>query len=356
MSNNSMVVYETQMGQIELNSSIVRQVIAKGDDITDAEVYAFIQLCKYRKLNPFLGEAHLVKFSGKCSQIVGLSVFQKRLNNNPKNEGFELGVITIDDKNVIHEREGTFFPSEIEKLVGAYIILYKKGNKPLKWTINLKDYQKIIIDKYTKKERPQGQWQTMPAVMITKCCFVAGVRYFYPEEFSGMYSADEMGIDENEIIEIVEPINQEQIDQLKEISKDEKYKYDDEKLIEYVLNKCVDENYLENSNIEDIPVNKFENIKKLIEKYKNKKIRELNKKEQIEKELNKKEQSEKEQSEKEQIEKEQIEKIEAEKIDNEIKEALSKKVEIEDKKETKNTNRKTKKTDDNKEVKNKNEK
>ena len=39
MSN--LISYETSTGSVELNNNIVRQVIAKGDGITDAEIFSF---------------------------------------------------------------------------------------------------------------------------------------------------------------------------------------------------------------------------------------------------------------------------------------------------------------------------
>lgn len=343
---NNLVKYDTASGEVTLDFNIVRQSIAVGEDITDAEIFNFMQLCKFKKLNPFLKEAYLVKFKGKCSIIVGLSVFQKRLNNHRLNEGFELGVITVDENKKIKRYEGTFFPDP-EKLVGAYVIFKKKGCQPLTWTVALKDYQKMTTDKYTKKIRPQGQWQDMPAVMITKCCFVAGVRYFYPEEFGGLYSADEIGIDENEVIEVMQPIDDEQIEQLKTESISKKYNIDSDGLIKYILENCVKNNVLENENIEDIPKTKFKIVFDLITKYRLKKENEL----KIKEELSKKEKEKKDSKLEDEIK-------EAKKSPDPeaLKDALIKKEEIEDKKETKKTNTKTKKTDDNKEVKKKNEK
>jgi len=333
-NDNSLVVYKSMGEEIRLNNLIVRSTIAKGEGITDTEIYNFIQLCKYRKLNPFLGEAYLVKFGGVCSQIVGLSVFQQRLNNNPKNEGFELGIITIDDKNIIHEREGTFFPSEIEKLIGAYVVLHKKGVKPLKWTVNLKAYQKEIFDKKINMKRPQGQWQSMPEVMITKCCFVAGVRYYYPEEFGGMYSAEEIGMDENEIIEITQTVTDEQIEQLKQEAKSSKYNDETaDKLIEYILNKLVEKNTLRNSNIEDIPEKSFEEILKLIKTFKYKKIMEIEKEESRKISEIKLKERKSEESKSEEIEKEELQDPEA------YKDKLIKK-EIENEKQQKSKTKK----------------
>lgn len=277
-NNNNLVQYQTPSGEITLTNQLVRQSIAVGDNITDGEVFNFMQLCKFKKLNPFLKEAYLVKYSGKCSTIVGLSVFQKRLNNHKLNEGFELGVITINSEKVIHRHEGTFFPKEYETLVGAYVIFKKKGCIDLTWTVSLDDYIKKVTDKYTKKLRPQGQWQDMPAVMITKCCFVAGVRYFYPEEFGGMYSADEIGIDENEIIEIIQPIEDFQIEELKKASISKKYKIDSDSLINYILENCVVNNVLESEKIEEIPMSKFKIVFDLITKYRIKKEKEIQRK------------------------------------------------------------------------------
>ena len=64
-SNNEIVVkYEVEGQEIKLTPTIVQQYIVGTDaKITLPEFKMFTELCKVRKLNPFLREAYLIKYS-----------------------------------------------------------------------------------------------------------------------------------------------------------------------------------------------------------------------------------------------------------------------------------------------------
>jgi len=320
---NQVISYETDTGVINLTEKLIISCIGKGKDFTQQEIYNFMMLCQHRKLNPFLGEAHLIKYGPVAQQVVGLPVFQKRLNSHKKNKGFNLGIITIDEKSVIQYREGTFYPSENEKLVGAYCDFIKEGfHKPFRWTVNLNDYMKTITDKVTKAVRPQGQWQTMPAVMITKCAFVAGVRYAYPEEFGGMYSPEELNIDEEQLNIIQETITDEEIKNLKQLSKSSLYSDENSfKILEYLLKKAVDSGFLVNTRIEEIPRTKLDAIKTQLLVIKNKQEKIIKEKIKIEEPKTEEPKTEKIKTEKIKTEKIKIEepKIEKSKVEEKIK-------------------------------------
>ena len=304
MNKNEIMKIETESGQVELSNNIVRNQIAKGRDITDEEIYNFMLLCKYRKLNPFLNQAHLVKFGDNVQMVVGKDVFTDRLNKNPNCEGWESGVITYNkETNEVTEREGTFYLPH-EKLAGAYCIIHRKGwKKPFKWTIKVGDYLRTTTKNGEKI--PMGQWKTMPGVMLTKCCIVATVRNVFPEEFGGMYSHEELGVNEDNIknaIDITpsEEKTKEKKDPVKEESKKEKViskdqlkllcasakstdkaiakSYDPKALLDYVMDRFEKSGYLESASKKDIPVSKFDNILGEVKKLVIKKENEWNKK------------------------------------------------------------------------------
>ena len=219
MNINEIVEYSTDSGNVKLSVQIVRNMIAVGKSIEDAEIVNFMMMCQYRRLNPFLKQAYLVKFGDTAQIIVSKDVFTQRLNIHPQCEGWEAGVIVWnkDEKKII-ERVGTFFLDDTEKLVGAYFILHRKGWKePFKWTIKLKDYFRTYKNKNGTIE-PMGNWATMPGVMLVKCVTVAGIRNVFSEEFGGMYTDDELGIDK--AIDVT-PINKTKSDNKKDKNKKE---------------------------------------------------------------------------------------------------------------------------------------
>lgn len=183
--------------QIDLNLEIVRNVIAKGNNITNSEVFSFIKLCQYQKLNPFLGEAYLIKFGKSAQLVVGKDVFTNRLNEHPKCEGWQPGLILQKENGEIEERKGSFYIKGKEKIVGAWITIKRKDWKePFLWSVSFHEY-------YREHEKdgkyvPMGQWGTMPSTMIIKCAITSGARNVFPKDFKGMYGEEEMGVETKE--------------------------------------------------------------------------------------------------------------------------------------------------------------
>ena len=78
--------YETDHGTVSLTPEIVQRYLVSGQgNITKGELAMFLNLCKYQKLNPFLREVYLIKYSDKdpASMVVGKDVHQKRAAKNP---------------------------------------------------------------------------------------------------------------------------------------------------------------------------------------------------------------------------------------------------------------------------------
>ncbi len=206
------VEYEVNGIPIKLTSTIVKKYLVSGDPskVTNEEVGVFLQLCKGQKLNPFLREAYLVKFGTKpAAMIVGKDTFTKRESRNQESEGHEAGIIVVNLKKEIEQRCGTFYLKDQEKLVGGWAKAYRKNKKfPTEITVTLDEYIGRKAD-----GQINSNWATRPATMIRKVALVQALREAYPEEFEGLYVAEEMDIDDKDL-------NTEPVDPEKELEKE----------------------------------------------------------------------------------------------------------------------------------------
>ena len=198
-----------EMNTPQLNpDTVVRYLVRGNGKVTEQEVVMFIELCKTQGLNPFIGDAYLIKYGdAPASIITGKEVFTKRAAKNERFEGMQAGVIVLssrDGKTPI-EREGSMVLTDIgEKLVGGWAKVYVKGYcQPVYASVSFKEYT-----------TGKSTWNKMPGVMIRKCALVAALREAFPEEFQGLYCAEEMSqaqrnVDVVEVTENAAPIQQE---------------------------------------------------------------------------------------------------------------------------------------------------
>lgn len=202
---NGIVEYETDSGKVKLSYETVKKYLVSGDPskVTDQEVMMFIALCKYQKLNPFLREAYLIKYSDEPATIVtGKETFTKRAAKNELCAGWQAGVIVIDKDGKTQQRNGTLvLPGE--NLVGGWArIIRKDWKEPLEITVSLNEYIRCRRD-----GQPTRNWKEMPATMIRKVALVQALREAFPEDFQGMYSPEEMPIDDSQLPE--KPVEEE---------------------------------------------------------------------------------------------------------------------------------------------------
>lgn len=190
----NIVKYETDNGEVTLSKDIVKRYLVSGDasKVTDQEVMMFIQLCKYQNLNPFLREAYLIKFGNSpATMVTGKDTFVKRAAKSKLCTGYEAGVIIQRNNDVEYRKGALVLPNE--KLVGGWAKVYRKDWKvPLENTVSLEEYQR-----YNGKGELMSNWQKMPATMIRKVALVQALREAIPEEFGGLYSPEEMPIDDS---------------------------------------------------------------------------------------------------------------------------------------------------------------
>jgi phage recombination protein Bet len=187
--NELVVVYRIDDNEIMLTPKIVQDYIVGGNaQITLPEYKMFSEMCKVRKLNPFLKEAYLVKYSEKtpAQLIVGKEAILKRAVLNPQFDGREQGIIVANKQGHIIEKAGTF-KTEDEKLLGGWARVYRKD-----WTHPT--YITVTFEEVAQKKGDgslNSNWAGKGATMVEKVALVRALRETFVEDLGGM-------IDENE--------------------------------------------------------------------------------------------------------------------------------------------------------------
>jgi phage recombination protein Bet len=196
----SHVEYEANGEKIKLTPNVIKKFLASGtpDSVTDQEIVMFMQICKAQKLNPFLREAYLIKYGNQPAAIVtGKDTFTKRAAKSPHSEGQEAGIIVVNLKKEVEFRKGTFYIKGKEELVGGWANVYRNDKKhPIEITVSL--------DEYLGKKKDgtiNSNWTQRPATMIRKVALVQALREAFPEDFEGLYSPEEMAIEDKDLKE-----------------------------------------------------------------------------------------------------------------------------------------------------------
>ncbi len=167
--------------QVQITPQDVRQTFCH--NATDQEVQLFLALCATQRLNPFTKEAYLVKYgNGPASIITSRAAIQKRADANPDYEGVELGVVILRPDGTIEHRPGEACYKQLgEQLVGGWARAYRRGRKPY--------YSEVPMAEYSTGK---SNWAKMPGTMITKVAEMHALRGAFPQDFQGMYGAEEM--------------------------------------------------------------------------------------------------------------------------------------------------------------------
>lgn len=207
-NQNKVTTIKTDTGEIKLSSAIVKNyLVAGGGNITDQEVKLFIALCSAQKLNPFIKEAHLIKYGNSpATMVVSKDVYQKRADKHPDYRGKKAGIIVLNQKGEIDYRVGTFYIPDVETLVGGWCEVYRRDREP--------ERVEVSLDEYIGRKNDgtiNSQWSRKPATMIRKVAVAQCLREAFSTEFQGLYVPEEMDVEDptgNFVVEEAAPVNQ----------------------------------------------------------------------------------------------------------------------------------------------------
>jgi len=129
--------------------------------------------------------------------VTGKETFTKRAANIPECAGYNGGVIVKRKeagKSEIVKRAGAVV-YEGEDLIGGWAHALRKGwQEPVEIEVSLKEYRR-----FSAKGEPTKSWREMPATMIRKVALVQALREAFPNRYAGMYSPEEMPIDDSKL-------------------------------------------------------------------------------------------------------------------------------------------------------------
>ena len=189
--NPMVITFAAGEEQVKLSPQIVRNYLVSGspETVTEQEIVMFMNLCRFQHLNPFLREAYLIKYGSQPATIVtGKAALEKRAARCRNFEGFEAGVVVVSRAGELEYRPGSLV-LDGEELVGGWCDIHVTGFKvPVRAVVSMSEY---VGRK--KDGTVNAQWQGKPATMIRKVAKKQALREAFPEDFQGMYSAEELG-------------------------------------------------------------------------------------------------------------------------------------------------------------------
>jgi phage recombination protein Bet len=159
------VMYNDEKGQeIKLTEDDVIKYISTDESVTEKEVFIFLNMCKYLKLNPFLKEIYLIKYKDSpATFVISYQTLLKRAEENKNFDGYETEV-----------------KGEIPDMSATAIVYRKDRSYPVKITVNYSEAVKTIMDRQTKELRPTTMWKNMPEWMLRKVALARALKEAFP--------------------------------------------------------------------------------------------------------------------------------------------------------------------------------
>ncbi len=164
-------------------------------DVTEAELMAFLHECQRRQLDPFSRQIYLI---GRKDKAKGRKVYRSQTSI----DGFRLIARRAADKSGIdYSYEDTIWYDaeggrhEIwlsgQPPSGAKVVVIRGGSR----------FDAVArFGAYVQTDwngNPTRMWQSMPDVMVAKCAEALALRKAFPEDLGGIYTEEEMGQADN---------------------------------------------------------------------------------------------------------------------------------------------------------------
>jgi phage recombination protein Bet len=224
VKERGLIIYQDRFGKdIKVSPPLVRKFLIQGrsEFVTDQEVYWFMSKCEALKLNPYLRDCYLIKYSQKenAQIIVAKEFYNARLDSQKDLEWWKAGIIVMrecklcdgsgtrtvapgeiqtscepcEGEGVIYKNRQGAMTRQGDTLVGGWFEAKKQRRTQ-------SNYLEVSLPAYIKTTREGATtafWRPeMQPHMIRKVAFSQGCREMYPDEYGGMYDQAEVHLEE----------------------------------------------------------------------------------------------------------------------------------------------------------------
>ena len=155
---------------------------------TDAECKIFLETCRAYHLNPFTKEAFLIHYDNKSDEtpatiVLGKNCYLQMAERHPAYDGFEAGVIVLNDDGVEYREGSAVYDGE--ELLGGWAKVYRKDRtRP--------NYEEVKLSEYNTGK---SLWASKPATMIRKVALVHALREAFPSTYGLTYDESEISVE-----------------------------------------------------------------------------------------------------------------------------------------------------------------